>query len=60
MHELLTKPIKVRRLVPIIYSKPFRDTGRYDSSERLPDIDLLLDRTLAGYSAIVMMLALPA
>jgi len=60
MPKLLTKPVKVRRLVPIIYSKPFRDTGRYDSSERLPDVDFLLDRTLAGYSAIAMMLALPA
>ncbi len=46
MPEFLTKPVKARRLVPTIYSKPFRDTGRYDSSERLPDVDSLLDRTL--------------
>lgn len=37
---------KKRQLVPTRYSSPFRDTGKYDSCERLPDLDLLIARTL--------------
>ena len=36
-----------RKLVPTTYAPTWpRDTGRYDSSERLPDIEALFDRTL--------------
>lgn len=33
-------------LVPTLYSPTFRDTGKYASSEQLPDTDLRLARTL--------------
>ncbi|WP_147300686.1 hypothetical protein [Lysobacter silvisoli] len=39
-------PAPSPRLVPTFKSKAFPDTGRYDSSERLPNLDLLLDSTL--------------